>query len=186
MATVPTPYDATAAVKLTATAWYAGVRDPLTFLLDPPKCGVYQGTVGSVTTLANATLSGPLLFDTETNDTDNMHSTTTNTGRITFNTAGRYQIIMYVMITGATTFSAYSVNPRLNAGGSPSGGTSIRTFDLKTPGGAPSQATITFTRVFSVSDYIEIYVLQTSASSRTTDFAGQYCTGVQAQWISIT
>jgi hypothetical protein len=38
MATVPTPLDATAAVKITATSFDAGVRDPLNFLLDPPKC----------------------------------------------------------------------------------------------------------------------------------------------------
>jgi len=183
MATVPTPYDATAAVKLTATAWDAGVRDPLTFLLDPPKVGAYQNAAG--TSLVNATSSGPLLYDAESVDSDNMHSTASNQGRITFNTAGRYLINVFVMLPNVTTYTVYTVNPRLNSGGT-GGGTSIRSFDLRSPGGAPAQSAITFTRVFAAGDYMEIYVTQTSGSTRVTDFGnGQYATGVQAQWVSI-
>lgn len=184
---VPTPYTAVSGTKITATAVNLGYRDPLNFLMSPPRVGAYQNGAG--TTLVNGTLTGPLLFDAETEDTDTMHSTSSNTGRITFTTAGRYMINIYVMIatTGSPTVTLYSVNPRLNAAGSPSGGTSIRTFDFRAPGGASLQQTVCFSRVFNAADYIEVYVNQTSGANRVTDFgAGLYCTGIQAVWVGTT
>lgn len=56
--------------------------------MDPPACRVTNSTGQSVT---NNTLTD-LTFDTETYDTDTMHSTSSNTNRITINTAGLYVV----------------------------------------------------------------------------------------------
>jgi hypothetical protein len=193
MATVPTPYDATSGVTLSDTIWDAGVRDPLNFLLDPPHCSVYAGaTVSCVSNTATL-----LTYDTETDDTDTMHSTSSNTGRITFNTAGRYMLTIFTMLVNPpTAYRVYSVNVRLNAAGSSSGGTSIRTFEFaqkpadfaSTVLAAGPQQTIALTRVFNALDYIEVFLTQYSGgSARTTDSgAGQFGTGIQARWVGIS
>jgi hypothetical protein len=58
----------------------------------PPACRVYNSVTQSLTNVTEATLT----FDTERFDTDSMHSTVTNTGRITFNTAGLYVVAALV------------------------------------------------------------------------------------------
>jgi hypothetical protein len=62
------------------------LSDDIAFLANPPKCRVYKSAALSV---ANST-STRLTFDSELFDTDTMHSTSVNTGRITITTAGRY------------------------------------------------------------------------------------------------
>lgn len=192
MATVPTPLDATAGVKITATSFDAGVRDPLNFLLDPPHCSVYANAAVSCAS-NTATL---LTYDTETDDSDTMHSTSSNTGRVVYNTAGRYLLHIYTMLVNPpTSYRVYSINLRLNSGGSASGGTSIRTFEFAqkpadfaaTVMAASPQQIVTLTRVFAASDYTEVFLTQYSGGgARSTDTgAGLYGTGFQARWIGI-
>jgi hypothetical protein len=190
MATVPTPFDATAGQKLTASQWDAQVRDVFTFLMAPPQCAVYNAA--TVSCVSNTATLIP--FDTEADDTDSMHSTSTNPSRIIFTTAGRYMLNIFTMLVNVpTSYRVYSVNVRLNSGGSAAGGTSIRTFEFaqkpadfaSTVMAASCQQTIAMTRVFSAADYIEIFIIQYSGgSARSTDSgAGLYGTGVQARWI---
>ena len=62
------------------------VRDNLSFLYTPPMCRVYNSANISVN---DATVTA-LTFDSERFDTDTMHSTSSNTGRITATSAGKY------------------------------------------------------------------------------------------------
>lgn len=183
MGTVPTPLDATAGNKITATAFDAGVKDVLNFLLDTYHCDVHDG-VGVVMTNATATL---MTYDSEVSDTDSMHSTSSNTGRIVFNTVGRWDINVFVTLPAAT-YTTYDVNLRLNSGGSAVGGTSIRTFSYGSPGGAPRETVTSLTRVMAVAgDYIEVFITQTSGSNRTTSGGlGVYANGFQARWVGLT
>ena len=69
---------------MTAARLNTEVRDALDFLLDPPRLWAYDA---SGLALANATTT-LITFDSEIYDTDTMHSTSTNTSRCTFTTAG--------------------------------------------------------------------------------------------------
>lgn len=181
---VPTPPVAAVGQQLSASWWNNSAEPPLSFLQDPPKCSVYNSTGVSI---ANAAANGTLMtYDTETEDSDNMHSTSTNLGRITMNTPGRYDYNIFSMLPNVpTTYSQYVINARINSGGVATGGTSIRSWDFSTPGGAPCQASISFSKVFAIGDYVEVFYSQTSGSARTTNTSGQYCNGVQARWVSI-
>lgn len=65
------------------------VRDNLAFLGTPPRCSVSNSAAVAVTT-ATATI---LNANTEAYDNDTMHSTVSNTSRITINTAGVYLFV---------------------------------------------------------------------------------------------
>jgi hypothetical protein len=172
MATVPTPYDATAGGKASAAAFDAGVKDLFNFLLAPPRCSVWNSTGQLITPAATPTV---VLYDSEVDDTDSMHSTSSNTGRITFNTAGRYELNIFNS-TSSNALTQYNVQVRLN------GVTSVRTNQFGTPGGSQRQTTISLSRVFAVADYIEVLV--TTNAIHTMEASGLYCTGIQATWVA--
>jgi hypothetical protein len=173
MGTVPTPYDAIPFHKLSAAELDLGVKTVFDFLMNPPRCAVWN-SVGQVLVAATPTV---VLYDSETDDTDSMHSTSSSTGRITFNTAGRYELNIFNSLT-LNTLTQYNVQIRLN------GATSIRTGQFGTPGGSGRQTCISLSRVFAVSDYIETLV--TVNAGHTMEASGLYCTGIQATWVAIS
>lgn len=69
-------------------AWCDQVRDNEEFLIDPPACSVFA-SAGQVVNDATVTT---LTANSETFDNDSMHSTSSNTSRITAQTAGRYDV----------------------------------------------------------------------------------------------
>jgi len=71
-------------------AWGDGLRDNQEFFIDPPACSVFDG-IGQ--TLSNSTAAA-LACGSETFDNDAMHSTVSNSSRITVQTAGRYLFIV--------------------------------------------------------------------------------------------
>jgi hypothetical protein len=73
---------------VTAANMNTHVRDNMSFLGSPPACSVQAAVSQSVPTSTHTSLIAP----TENFDTDAMHSTVTNTSRITFTTAGRYLV----------------------------------------------------------------------------------------------
>ncbi len=80
-------------------AWGDQVRDNLEFLIDPPACSVYNSAAVSLANGA-ATVLGA---DSENYDNDSMHSTVTNTSRVTAQTAGRYLVIASVRFDANAT-----------------------------------------------------------------------------------
>src|SRR3990167_9330990 len=64
----------------------AHIRDNLNFLYGAPACRVYHNAAQAITTGTQPDLA----FNSERFDNDTMHSTSSNTGRITSTTAGRY------------------------------------------------------------------------------------------------
>ena len=90
-------------------SWGDQIRENLEFLIDPPACSVNHSTNQSV---PNATVTA-LLADTEQFDNDSMHSTSSNTSRITIQTGGRYLIFATVR-TGSNQTGHRQVQIRAN------------------------------------------------------------------------
>jgi hypothetical protein len=170
-----------AAEKITA-ARLNDIRDHLTALRQPPFVQAYDG---AGVACANAT-STLITFDSEANDNGAtydgaLHSTSSNTSRINLTTPGVWAISAYYALPSAT-YTAQVLNLRMNAAGSSSGGTSLRSAPFD-----PLQAPrLLLVREYtSASDYVEMFVSQTSGASRTTS-TGNNVTGISAWLLSAT
>lgn len=187
MATVPTPFDATAAQKLTATQWDAQVRDVLLWLMGNGASGVYP-RVHAYDNTGNACTTGVaklLLYDSEVYDTDSMHSTVTNTSRITFTTTGLYRVNTQVVFPTATFANPSWLQARINSGGSVAGGTSLFTKFFNVAAAATANPNIIFNKFFTAGDHIEMFALQASGGASTTSTTTNLYTHCQADWIAV-
>lgn len=84
-------------------AWGDQIRDNLEFLIDPPACSVSSGNQS-----VNSGTPTVLTAGTENFDNDGMHSTVSNTSRITIQTAGRYlfmSVASFAQPSGSATLS---------------------------------------------------------------------------------
>ena len=90
-----------------------------------------------------------LTWDTEKFDTDSMHSTVTNTERITFTTAGYYMVSFnFNSDTNAIAYSGVKLN----------GSTYIHAVGIGNSGANTANGTTgSFPYYFSASDYIELF-----------------------------
>lgn len=68
---------------------------------NPPACRITHSTTQSITN--NTTTA--LLADSETYDTDSMHSTSSNTSRITMNKAGIYVVTSFFLLAGDSDYT---------------------------------------------------------------------------------
>lgn len=186
--TVPAVPVAAIGGPLSASWWNNSAAPPVSFLLDPPKCDVYCSAATSCPS-GTAVLLG---MDTELVDTDTMHATgTTGTGstsnsRVTFTTPGRYLLNLGVVFVSGTTLTTFSPNLRLNAAGSASGGSSIRTWPNAN---AARQFAVSFFYVFNAGDYVELFVTQANAGATAVTLdtgGGRLGNYIQAKWESIT
>jgi hypothetical protein len=84
------PSQETAAVGqfIAASLWNDDVRDAVDFLLSPPRCRLWSTAAVSATTSTYTAMT----WNSEDYDTDGMHSTSSNTSRITIVTPGLYQL----------------------------------------------------------------------------------------------
>ncbi len=67
-------------------AWGLQIRTNQEFMINPPACSVYNTTTQNV----GGGTPSVMLANSENYDNNGMHSTVSNTGRITAQTAGRY------------------------------------------------------------------------------------------------
>lgn len=163
----------------------------LQFILDPPRAQAFQAT----TPVALADDVNTLLtFDTIMYDSDTMWNGGTPS-RLTVKTPGLYYCQAMVRVPTAV-YGNLSINPRMNAGGVASSGTSIVTHShINTtivPGTSGSltanvslSARIAFELVFAVNDYVEVFVRQKSGATRNTDngSGGNVC-GLSMRWVA--
>lgn len=135
-------------------SWGDQVRDNLEFLIDPPACSVYASSAQSI---ANATFVS-LTADSEYFDNDSMHSTVTNTSRITVQTAGRYLLSATIAYTAGTgrRFSQFLVNGATgyDGDGRPAIG-----------GGSDDKIVMTRSLVLAASDYVEVQANQNTGGA---------------------
>ena len=154
--------------KLTAARWNT-IRTAMNFLLNPPEA-VATNTAG--TSIPNNTET-VIPFPTEDVDTGAtydgaMHSTSSNTSRIVFTTAGRYQISGLLVFTANAT-GRRTANLRQNAAGVAGGGTLLRAYAFAaTPSAADfCYLPIDWEDTFAANDYVELFGFQTSGAALT-------------------
>jgi len=141
-----------------------GVKGALDFILSPPRCLVYQTAITTMGTSGTAALA---LFDTELYDTDTMHSTSTNTGRLTSNATGLYHVQAHIgFAANATGYRL--LNIRKNAAGASGGGTSVAVARIAASPTLATQAYVAVDVQLNSTDYVELFVTQTSGGSLDT------------------
>lgn len=137
-------------------AWGDQIRTNQEFFVDPPACSVYASSAQSVATGASGVA---LTANSENYDNDSMHSTSTNTSRVTAQTAGRYLCIATVQFAANATGNrrvAFVVN-----------GTTTHESTLIPAVQAVNSVVLTAPRslVLAASDYVEVSVWQTSGGN---------------------
>jgi hypothetical protein len=150
-------------------AWGDQIRDNFEFLIDPPACSVYNSTSQSLVDNTTTTMTA----DSENFDNNAMHSTVSNTGRITAQTAGRYQFI------GSLTFASNATGLRQIV--FRIDGTTIITPTLQVAAVSTGGTAVTFVAdiVLAASQYVETQGRQTSGGNLATTL-----TEFSATWIT--
>lgn len=188
MTAVPTVAPVTPGAPATST-WANSVEDATDFLQSPPLAFVYNAASVSLTTSTWALV----LFDTEVSDAFTMHSTVSNTGRVTPNitVACTLFINAYARIaapltpsTANTTQSSRRINLRANSGGSDTGGTSILTAPFAPVWGAGTMCRIPTLQRYTPGDYYELFAWQDSGGTLATE-TGSQATGMQIWMVSL-
>lgn len=136
-------------------AWGDQARDNDEFLIDPPTCSVFDTSSPSLThdtvTVLNA--------NSENYDNNAMHSTVSNTSRITFQTAGRY-LLTAVLVFAANNSGNRGFNFRIN-------GTTTLNMTLhpaSSSGALTTNQSGARTYVASAGDYAEVTAYQSSGA----------------------
>lgn len=135
-------------------SWGDQVRDNLEFLIDPPACSVYGSAAQSVGTSSTETM----LANSENFDNASMHSTSSNTGRITATTAGRY-LVFCTVVFDADADGNRRVDFRVN------GSDAYKVFNLPAVSSV-SESVLTGARalILNASDYVEVRVTHTAGN----------------------
>jgi hypothetical protein len=130
---------------ITASIWNADIVDNINYLYNGrPSCRVYHNTTQALTSGAD----NVVVFNSERWDTDTMHSTVSNTGRITFTTAGTY--LYGFNFEWATAPTTTEIEVWLNATPTKIGWNSLT--------GSTKRGFITGVYQFSAADYITFIV----------------------------
>jgi hypothetical protein len=167
--------SATAGEVYTASAHNVIVTNVNNFIVPPAVRAVRTADQ----TIANATTVAIEFTATDEFDTDDMHSTSTNPGRITIATAGVYIITATVNIAASNSNGIYRlVAIRKN------GGNEIAT---QNPGGlSDARVTVTVTDSAAVNDYYEAVVYQDSSANATLNAIGSIRAAFTAIWVGRT
>lgn len=143
-----------AAGEVFTAATLQQANDDLEFLIDPPACSIKETTAQSTTTGTPVALTS----DEENFDNDSMHSTSSLTSRITVQTAGRY------LVSGTVLFDANATGAR-QAYVKVNGTTDYDLGLLPAPSSGSMILTGVRAIVCAASDYLELYVSQTSGGN---------------------
>jgi hypothetical protein len=172
-----TPRTWVTAEVVTSAELNTDVRDNISWLgTDKPSCRVFHSTTQGLT---NATF-GALLYNSEWFDSASMHSTTSNTSRITFPVAGIYLVGCNV------TFAANATGVRV-AGISLNGISDPTSFIARTQainaGSDDQMLNASTIWTFGTSDYIETAVYQTSGGALNSKTTGSASPAMWAIWM---
>lgn len=145
----------------------------------PPKLATLPNvhlTNNAGTSIANATATD-LTWNTERQDTDTMHSTVTNPERITFTTAGLYQVRASVLFAANAT-GLREIWIENEAG-------TILSYTVVTPvSGDRTSLHLNFTRQFTAASWIKLRVRQSSGAALTVDRLDAYTPEFSAAFLS--
>lgn len=131
------------------------------YLMNVPGCRVYNNANISLTTNVETALT----FNTERFDRDNMHSTVTNTGRITFTTAGIYIVTGHVAYAASAT-GVREIKFRL------SGTTNLASQKANATSSGTTRLTLAMIYQFAAADWIDLTAFQDSGGALNVLAAG--------------
>jgi len=139
------------------TSWAQVAQGVTEIVPAVPACRVYKAAAFATTSGA---ADAAVPFDTERFDTDTMHDNVTNNTRITFTTAGKYQVSAgyhFAASAGGTYRVGYI---RLN-------GTTSIAYRQTGPSGVviPLRETLSTLYQFAANDYVELMVAQDSGGA---------------------
>ena len=141
------------------------LSDDISFLASPPRCRIYNSAAISV---ANASVQA-LTFNSETFDTDTMHSTAVNTSRITFTTAGTY------LVGGGIAFAAAAGGTRRAGIIRLGGATVLKQAEIRPSVGTTYVPVPSELYSFTAGQYVELCAYQDSGAALDVDpSAGGY------------
>lgn len=155
------------------TDWNTYLRDNLNALMDVPRCRVYRSSTQSV---ASATYT-EILWNAERYDTASLHSTVSNTGRITAPIAGVYEFVCHLQIDAVTAGTDSLIELRKN-GVSPG-----IARDRRCSTGWPQRMHVATHIYLAAGDYVTAHVYQASGSSKNVQQAGNYTPEFMACWL---
>lgn len=173
MATWPGTKTITVNDPALASDWNSFVRDAFLFLYNPPAVRAYNSSSISIPHNTETALT----FDAERYDTDTMHSSSTNPGRLTCNTEGKY----FVKFGGAFTTNGTGVRQiKLRKNGTIN--IDLASFNAVaahfTWFGASTDVQL------SVGDYVEAVVFQTSGGALDLMASPQASPEFMAHWFA--
>lgn len=155
------------------TDWNTYVRANLLAVRDAPRCRVYRTATQSI---PNSTWT-ELLWTAERYDTASLHSTVSNTGRLTASTAGVWEVICHVMTDALTWGTDCLIELRKN-GVSPG----IARDRLMTTG-YPHTFTVATHVQLAASDYVTAHIIQMSGAAINVQAAGNYSPEFMMAWL---
>lgn len=173
MATLPVQRTWTVGLDVDAAMLNDDVRDAVNFFLNAPTCRVYNSA--AITGIATSTRTA-LTFNSERYDNDGIHSTATNTSRLTCVTAGVYDIFG-VADLGANATGIRQIEIRLN------GSTLLAVAG--TPGNASNVPLSISTKYkLAVGDYVELTIFHTAGTNLDVGANGNYSPEFGCSWVS--
>jgi hypothetical protein len=177
---VPTIASETPANFLTGALWNANVKAMGDFLMGSGSNGVprFKGYASTSQAIATGTTDTPITLDTEDYDSDNGHSTTTNSSRYVIQVAGTYRIAgTGALATNATGNRKLGININgVNARGGAIQGAAIA---------SNSWSGVVYTeQVLGVGDYVELVCWQTSGGSLNTSATTGFGPVLMVSWFS--
>lgn len=180
MATVPSPRTWAVADLETAALFNAGLRDPLNFLLSPPRAQAIQAVAQTIPTSAETAITLDTGTGIGTVNNDGMWVTGANT-KLTAVTPGKY------LISAAIGFAANATGRRQAA--IRLNGTTFLTqteASVVTAASAVTNCPIpSFEYQLNVGDYLELLAFQTSGAGLLTSVAYPLMSFMRAQWEGI-
>ena len=171
---VPAPPTRASGITVTGAIYQADVTDAVSFLANPPEFAGYQNAVQSI---PNNTWTA-LLLDQEQLDTDNGHSTSSNTSRYVAQFAGWYTVCgVYATAANATGFRG----ARIQKNGSPVLGHAAY---LPNATAAVEEGVVTPTKSvqLAVGDYVEVAGYQSSGGALNTILDVDLRCGLWVRW----
>lgn len=168
--------------KPTAAEFNQDIRDNVSFLANPPACRVYHNTTQSI----NDNSETALVFNSERYDTDGMHSTSVNTGRITINTAGLYLVTFTGRFSAADT-DYLSTYIRIQADADSNQIIAWASEGTMTDNNSGPGFSVATVYKFAAGEYIEVKAFQNNTSGNANNIiaSSQESPEFSATWIGL-
>lgn len=166
-----TPTTITTGQFITAALMNSDWVENIKFLANPPTCRVYNSSALSIPNGGETVLT----FNSENHDVDSMHSTSVNTSRITFNTAGVYVVTLQVDFVTNGTGMRYAYIEHSTAG-------AIGLVGCPANGSIGTALTVTTQFKVAAGSYVQAKAWQNSGGSLNIS-ANAYSPVFAATWV---